>query len=70
MAARIPLEGGKGPFLLATVQDFAIMPGSKTVRFALTVDGDDGLPAIVFVPIPLSKVRTVVRELMAVVESL
>jgi hypothetical protein len=67
MTTKVNFEFERGPFILPEVQDVAVYTGSKTVRLALSVEDDAGLPTVVFVPIPRAMLPDLIRALSSAV---
>jgi hypothetical protein len=48
---------------LPRASDFEVYSGSDTITIALTVEADDGLPTVVFVPLPKACVSNLIAAL-------
>jgi hypothetical protein len=66
MVRRVVLDPSSGPFELPPAQGFAIMPGPDHVSIAVSIDAGDGLPTVVFVPIPRAMLSQLIQELQRV----
>jgi|tagenome__1003787_1003787.scaffolds.fasta_scaffold19620189_1 hypothetical protein len=67
MTTKLKFEFERGPFILPDVQDVAVYSGSKTIRLALSVEDDAGLPTIVFVPIPRAMLPDLIQALTSTI---
>jgi hypothetical protein len=68
MTRRLRLDSKGGPFKLPPVQDFAIVPEPAEVTLAVTVEGDDETPTVVFIQLPRAILGRVITELTAASE--
>jgi hypothetical protein len=68
MTTKLTFNFERGPFILPTAQDVAVYSGSSTFRLAVTVQDENGLPAVIFIPIPKALLPDLMRELSSLAQ--
>jgi hypothetical protein len=68
MTTILPLEFDLGPFTLPVAQGFSLYEGTDTIRLAITVECENGLPAVVFIPVPRAMLPDIIKGLSSVAQ--
>ena len=63
MGSKLLLLSSNGTSRLPRASDFEVFSGNDTITIAVTVDAEDGMPTVVFVPLPKSCVQNLISTL-------